>query len=210
MTVLWDVSVWSWQDKKTSGSRTCIDATEGQREVSRSSVTSKPAFLLHFLLPSWPKCDQLWSNVHVTIQQPKEGTANDFFNSQHSKALFRPGVTYPHVILTGCPTFMVANFIYGIIFAQKCRQMHINAFKSNFHRKCNTNLAVYVLNLPCSHPVQRIRIIYLEARAFSFCPSPQVSILKSFLLVFPFGYLVNSRSICIDGAGLSTRSVIYG
>lgn len=60
MTVLshiqhtWEVSVWSWQDEKTVGSSTCI---EGQREVSRSRVTSKSAFL--HALPSWPKCDQV-------------------------------------------------------------------------------------------------------------------------------------------------------
>lgn len=47
-----------------------------------------------------------------------------FFNSQHSKVVFRPGVIYPYVILTGCPTIMVPNFIYGIILTQKYRQTY--------------------------------------------------------------------------------------
>lgn len=134
MTVLshiqhtWAVSVWSWQDGKTAGSSTCI---EGQREVSRSRVTSKSAFL--HALPSWPKCDQVWSNIHAIIWQPKEGIANDFFNSQHSKILLRSGVTFPYLILKGCPTFMVP--IYGITLAQKYKQTRINALKSHFHRK---------------------------------------------------------------------------
>lgn len=67
MTVLWDVSVWSWQDRKTAGSRISTEAIESQREASRSSVTSKPAFLLHLWLLSQSKCDQVWSNVHVII-----------------------------------------------------------------------------------------------------------------------------------------------
>lgn len=71
-----------------------------------------------------------------------------FLNSQHSKPLFRLSVTFPYLIITGCLTFMVPSFIYGITLAQTYRQTHINVFKSNFHKKCNTNLAVHILNLP--------------------------------------------------------------
>lgn len=97
--------------------------------------------------------------------------------------------------------------------AQKYRQIHINAFKSSFHRKCKADLAVHVLNLPGSYPAQRITVIYREAHSLSLCPCvppTKVSILKAFLLVLPSGYLVKSRGICISGTGLSTRSVIYG
>jgi len=76
---------------------------------------------------------------------------------------------HPYVRTTGLPTCTVSHFIYGIIPAQKYRQLHINAFKSSFHKECKTDLAVHVLNLPCSYPAQRIRVIYWEAHAFSLC-----------------------------------------
>lgn len=81
-----------------------------------------------------------------------EDIANDFSKSQLQKASFRPGVIYAYVRIKGLPTCIVPDFIYGIILAEKYIQIHINAFKSSFHRKCKTDLAVHVLNLPCSYP----------------------------------------------------------
>lgn len=72
-----------------------------------------------------------------------------------------------------------------------------------------TDLVVLILNLPCLYLAQRTCITYWQKGAPSPCPTV-IRVLKAFLLVLPFGYLVNHRGICIDGAGLSTRSVTYG
>lgn len=98
----------------------------------------------------------------------KADIANDSSKSQLSIALFRPGVIYPHVRIT-VDNLHSSRFYLWHNPAQKYRQIHINAFRSSFHRKCKTDLAVHVLNLLCSYPAQRITVIYREAHSLSLC-----------------------------------------
>lgn len=80
-------------------------------------------------------------------------------------------------------------------------------FTGNTRQK--TGQVVLILNLPSLYLAQRTCITYQQKGALPPCSS-EVSVLKVLLLVLPFGYVVNPTGICIDGAGLSTRSVIYG